>query len=317
MRRVPCIIGRFVVVATLTAVTACGSSPTAPINPNPPVAVQTSLTITGNLSFTGVSQASQLTATAGYSDGTTKNITSSVTWSVLIESVASISPTGMLTTTGLGATFVYLQNNSVAPSSQLFFRTMVVTVTPPGTLALFGWTREPGSGPIPGVGVRDPLSGQSTVSNNDGNYAIGGLTSASLAFSKVGYEEAQFETASGTFDGWPLQQVVRVEAGASVSQRLAPHDVDYLVASGTHCQPCRLVRVNSAAAGTVRLRVTWTDAGSVLNLWVNGQVYPGSGATQEIVADVPVGVGELLVYVGKTSSNVVGNYVPFTLATTR
>ena len=309
------IIGRLVVVATLAAVTSCGSSPTAPINP--PVAVQTSLTITGNLSFTGVAQAGQLTATAGYSDGTTKNITSSVTWTVLIETVAAISPTGMLTTTGLGATFVYMQNNSVASSSPLFFRSMVVTVTPPGTLALFGWTREPGSGPISGVRVLDPLSGQSTVSNNDGNYAMGGLTSAALAFSKAGYEEAQFETASGAFDGWPLQQVVRLEAGASVSQKLAPHDVDYLVASGTHCQPCRLVRVTSAAAGTLRLRVTWTDAGSTLNLWVNGQVYPGSGAAQEIVADVPVGVGELLVYVGKMASDVTGNYVPFTLATTR
>ena len=315
MRRVPWIIGQLVVAATLAAVTSCGSSPTSPINP--PVAVQTSLTITGNLSFTGVAQAGQLTANAGYSDGTTKNITSSVKWTVLIETVAAISPTGMLTTTGLGATFVYMQNNSVASSSPLFFRSMVVTVTPPGTLALFGWTREPGSGPISGVRVLDPLSGQSTVSNNDGNYAMGGLTSAALAFSKAGYEEAQFETASGAFDGWPLQQVVRLEAGASVSQKLAPHDVDYLVASGTHCQPCRLVRVTSASAGTLRLRVTWTDAGSTLNLWVNGQVYPASGAVQEIVADVPIGVGELLVYVGKMASGVTGNYVPFTLATTR
>jgi hypothetical protein len=119
MRRVPCILGRLVVAATLAAVTSCGSSPTAPINP--PVAVQTSLTITGNLSFTGVAQASQLTATAGYSDGTTKNITSSVKWTVLIQTVAAISPTGMLTTTGLGATFVYMQNNFVASSSPLFF----------------------------------------------------------------------------------------------------------------------------------------------------------------------------------------------------
>jgi hypothetical protein len=151
------------------------------------------------------------------------------------------------------------------------------------------------------------------VSDNDGNYAIGCLTSA--APPSQGYEEA-CSRPLGAFDGWPLQQVVRLEAGVGFAE-VGAHDVDYLVASGTHRQPCRLIRVNSAAAGTLRLRVTWTDTASVLNVWVNGQVYPGSGAAQEIVADVPVGVGELLVYIGKMASGVTGNYVPFTLATTR
>ena len=253
MRRVPCFIGRVVVVATLAAVTACGSSPTAPINP--PVAVQTSLTITGNLSFTGVGQAGQLTVTAGYSDGTTKNITSSVKWTVWIDTVAAISPTGMLTTTGLGATFVDMQNNSVPSSSPLFFRSMVVTVTPPGTLALFGWTREPGSGPLPGVLVRDPLSGQSTAEQQRRKLRHRRFVELRACLQQGWLRRTQFETVPGTFDGWPLQQVVRVEAGASVSQKLAPNDVDYVVASAS-LPTLPAHQSDSAVAGTLQLRVT-------------------------------------------------------------
>lgn len=190
-------------------------------------------------------------------------------------------------------------------------------VTPPGTSAFFGWTREPGSGPLPDVLVRDPLSGQPTMSNATGDFALGGLTASTFAFSKTGYEDVQFEMTQGTFDGWPLQKIVRIDAGASANGQLAPHDVDYVVTGSTHCQPCRLVQVTSTSAGTLRLRLTWTDVASVLNLWVNGQVFSGTGAPREIVADIPVGAEELLVYFGKVRGQSLGNYVPFTLTTTR
>jgi hypothetical protein len=313
MRRVAGAIRLLVVVASLTAVIRCGSSPTPPIAPQP---VQTSFTITGNLSYTGVAQQGQLTATAGYADGTTRDITTSVTWTPQITTVATISPTGVLTTTGLGGTYIGAQNNAVGASSRYYFQTVLVKVTPPGTLALFGWTREPGSGPLAGVSVREAQSGQSTMSNTNGDYALGGLTSGVLTFTKSGYEDVQFDTGD-TYDGWPLQQVVRVEAGASVSQRLAPHDVDYVVTGSTHCQPCRLIRVTNTTAGTLHVRVTWTEPASTLNLWVNGQVFPGSSATPEITAEVTAGVGELLMYVGKLQSGTVGNYVPFTFSTSR
>ena len=321
MRHVAGAIRLLVVVASLTAVIRCGSSsPTAPIvqqgtqQANP---VQTSFTITGNLAYTGTGQQGQLTATAGYADGTSKNITTSVSWIPQLATVATISPAGLLTTTGLGGTYIAAQNNAVGSSSRYYIQTVLVRVTPPGTLALLGWTREPGSGPLPGVSVREAQSGQSTMSNTNGDYALGGLSSAVLTFTKSGYEDAQFETSQDTYDGWPLQQVVRIDAGASVTQRLAPHDVDYVVTGSTHCQPCRLIRVTSTTAGTLHLRVTWTDQASALNIWVNGQVFPGSSTTREIAADVPVGVGELLVYVGKLQPSALGNYVPFTLSTSR
>lgn len=316
MRHVAGAIRLLVVLASLAAVIRCGSSPAAPIIPqgNP---VQTSFTITGNLSYTGAGQQGQLTATAGYADGTSKNITTSVTWIPQITTVATVSPTGLLTTTGLGGTYIAAQNNAVGTASRYYFQSVLVRVTPPGTLALLGWTREPGSGPLAGVGVREAQSGQSTTSNANGDYALGGLTSGVLTFTKSGYEDVQFETTGDTYDGWPLQQVVRLEAGGSVSQKLAPHDVDYVVTGDTRCQPCRLIRVTSMAAGTLHLRLTWTEPASALNIWVNGQVFPGSSTTPEIAADVSVGVGEFLVYVGKLKSSALGNYVPFTLSTSR
>ena len=112
-----------------------------------------------------------------------------------------------------------------------------------------------------------------------------------------------------------MQRVVRIAAGASVDVKLAPHDMDYSLAGGARCYPCRMIRVVGDGTGTLHLRVTWTEPRAVLNLWINGQLFEGIGlGTFEAVADVPVGAGELLVYVGM--KNPVEYYAPFTLTTT-
>ena len=71
----------------------------------------------------------------------------------------------------------------------------------------------------------------------------------------------------------------------------------------------------SPSAGTLRLRPAWTDSRVPLSLWANGQLF--MGASTELTADVPVGAGELVVYVGAIPAVSLpdGLYLPFTLET--
>ena len=77
-----------------------------------------------------------------------------------------------------------------------------------------------------------------------------------------------------------------------------------------------IVLVLNVASGTwnvLRLLLTGglPDPRATLNLWVNGVLF--EGAAREASADVPIGPGELMVYVGLKSS--VNDYVAFTLST--
>jgi len=98
--------------------------------------------------------------------------------------------------------------------------------------------------------------------------------------------------------------------------------MDYLVGSGTHCQPCRLIRVTSTTSGMLHMRVTWADPSSVLNVWVNGQAFLAGSGAREVVVDVPIGGGEVVFYVGKIGSTAAhgdggpGSSVPYTITTT-
>lgn len=271
------------------------------------------LLISGNTSLASVGETSHLTATATYVDGSTQDLTRNVQWSSQAAAVVSIAADGVLTARALGAATIQLRYQAPGSNSSLF-RFAYVTVTPPGTFVVSGRVREPGAGSLSGVRVLHPATGQETLTSGNGSYSFAGLTSSRFSFTKAEYEAVEAELTPNEDGDVPLQRIVRIEAGASVSPTLAPNDVDYLVSAGTHCQPCRLIRVTSTTAGTLQVRVTWTTA-QVLNVWVNGQAFLASAGVREVVADVPAGVGEVVVYVGKTPAPI-GDYVGFTMSTT-
>ena len=292
------------------------------------VAALTSLTISGNTSLAGVGETSQLTATAGYSDGTTRDVTSDAQWSSNLPSVVTISTgggflpasrAGLLTAQALGATSVLLRYPVTNPS---LYRYVQVTVTPIGTFTASGRVREPGVGSVTSARVVNVASGLATLTQSDGDYSFGGLTDPAFSVTKAGYEPVEFDATPDVWADVPVQRVVRIAAGsAGVSGRLAPNDMDYVMSDGTHCQPCRLIRVTSTAPGMARVQLTWTDPDWDVNIWVNGQMFPGTGSLREVVADVLVGAGEVLMYVGKIGSGERsggsnGVHVPFTLSVT-
>ena len=184
---------------------------------------------------------------------------------------------------------------------------------------VFGRVREPGGGGLDGVRVFDPQSGKSTItsraSGEAGGFALAGLTNARLMFDKEGYESRERDLLPNQESVVALQRIIRLTAGESVTPaQLAPHDMSYEV-GGDHCQPCRLIRVATPSAGTLRLRLAWTDSRVPFSLWANGQLF--MGASTELTADVTVGGGELVAYVGAIPAVSLPDryYVPFTLHT--
>jgi hypothetical protein len=272
--------------------------------------VVTTLVLTGSLSLSAVGQASQLTLTGILNDGTTADITSVATWVLSDVSVASVQPNGLLVASGFGVTQLTVTYKALS-------RGVTVVVTPPGTIATAGRARLPGAGQSEGLGVAgftvfDGRSGQSTTTNAQGHYTMGGLTSGTrLAFSKEDYEPAELVVTSN-FSDVAVQKVVRIMAGDAAQSMTAPMDVSYALNPNGTCINCRLIRVNIPASGTLHLSLSWSVANIAESLWINGQQFRGT-SPGPLIVDVPVQPGELVVYAGMTTQ--IFDYVTLKLTT--
>jgi hypothetical protein len=301
---------RMVSLAVAVAIGGCGKSPVGPSNnASPGTRPPIRLTIGGHTALAAIGETTQLTVTATFTDGTSRDVSSDVNWSSQHPGIASVSSSGMVRATALGAASISVRLvTSDTPTA-----TARVTITPPGTFVVSGRVREPGSGPLQDVRVSESTSGASTLSQRNGEYALGGLTNTALTFEREAFEPVALTTTPNAEDDVPMQRVIRIAAGETASTTLAPHDMNYEVAPGTSCYPCRLIRVVVPEAGTLEARLRWTLGGASLRLWVAGRRFePPDFSIAEIVTEVPAAGGEHLIYVGATSSV---DYVGFSLAT--
>ncbi len=295
----------------------CGGDKPTPTTPTPTTTIPapapssntvTRVTISGNVTLSAIGETSQLTVIATLSDNSTKDVTSLGVWQVSDRRVITLSQGGLLSVTGLGATWI-------AFSYQSRSATQLVTATPPGTFAISGRVREPGLSGLPNVEVVDTTSGRSATTDADGLFSLAGLPQlrAHLTVQKEGYEPADVDVTDANVD-LPVQRVVRLTAGETVTPaKLAPNDLSYIV-GGSGCGPCRLIRVMAPQAGTLHLRITWSvTTASRLSLFAAGQVVDGTG---ELNVDVTINSArEVLVYLGAVSVNIVKNHTTFTLET--
>ena len=281
----------------LTLIASAAITTAACDNPPPPAPTDTravSLEVTGTFQLGNVGDTSQLKATATFSDGRREDVTASTEWSTNESHVATITTAGVLTARSFGLTSV---RGFYYSRSQ--FRQVVVT--PPGTFILTGRVREPGAGSMGGVTVRHIASGESVVTATNGRYLLSGMTDPPrLSLTKTGYEPAEFQAVPNFFLEPAIQPIIRVTPELTTGTILAPNDLEYVVsANGGTCQPCRLVRVSSPVAGTLRIRVSWDDADGAVNIWTNGQFVAGNSTTREIAADIAVVAGETIIHLGR------------------
>jgi hypothetical protein len=271
--------------------------------------------ITGNMELRAVGDTSQLTATATHSDGTIADVTRETRWVSSLPWIASISSAGLVTSLALGVTQIHAQYPANGPAvSDLD----LVTVTPAGTFALVGRVREPGAGAVASARVEHIDTGQAVNSNQDGYFWFGGLTGRpAFRFTKVGYEDAEPSGGSLEFFDAPMQRVVHLSAGADTySSRLAPNDLTLTVADGTECQPCRAIRVRDTTPGVVQMTLNWSGP-ETLVVWVKGRRFEAPDGVRAITADVEVGDGDTIVYVGRVRRPAIPEYINFTVVVRR
>ena len=271
------------------------------------------LRITGTAMLFAAGETTQLTAFADFSDGTTADVTAESRWDSSSPEIATVTQTGLVTARTLGAVSISARYPATnLPTSR--FAATTISITPPGTFVATGRVREPGSGGVPGARILLIATGQSILTPPSGAFSIAGLTDGRMLITKDGFESVSATAEADVFTDIPLQRVIHVEAGsAPLTDVLAPNDVEYHMNADTVCQPCRMIRVSSQTSGTVRVRITWTELQSTLNLWLNGNMFPPT-ATREIVAELPITGGvEMPVYVGKIRADI-GNYVQFTFS---
>jgi hypothetical protein len=240
--------------------------------------------------------------TARWSDGTSSDVTPDASWGVPSNTIVSISSSGLVRALDFGMV-------TVRAIYRLGRVDVKVSVTPEGTFVVAGRTREPGSNPGGGslgdVTITEPVSGQSIVTTPNGSFMLAGLIGRELRLTRDNYEPATATVVPFSDElNIPLQPVMQTLAGGTVMGLIAPNDLEYTVPPDRSCGICRLVRIQSGSAGTLRLTLRWVETRTRLILWAGGQEFRSAIAQPlEITASVPIVAGETIVYVGSDGTD--------------
>jgi hypothetical protein len=182
-----------VILVAIVFAAACGSNPVlvaapTPMTPSPlPPATPTLVAVTVS-GLAAISSNAQMTASARYSDSSTREVTSLASWESSAPSVATVSSTGVVAVVATG-------DVELRATYQNAVGTMRVTVTkpaPPATFVLTGIIRDSSTRlPLAGVGLqRIGDSGGRTTTDQAGAYTLGALPAGRsfVEFTKSGYQ---------------------------------------------------------------------------------------------------------------------------------
>jgi hypothetical protein len=271
------------------------------------------LEVSGTTALQSIGETSQLTAKAVFRDGSQLDVTAESRWTTEFPWIATIGTgTGVVLSRALGFSRIYVQYPTTNSSA---YGLAQVTVTPAGTFTLGGRVRQPGSGSVAGARVVHVDSGQGVDANVSGYFAFGGLTGRPrLRVTGSGFEDSETEQMPNEYLDVAIQRIVHLGAGSNAySSELAPNDVTHNVGGGTFCQPCRLIRVTSGTPGPGQVTLRWTGP-ATLQIWINGRAFQAADGGREITADVNLGGGDTMVFVGRRSDLTIEDYIPFSVA---
>ncbi len=166
------------VVAALVAIGACNKNPTGPSDT--PTGVAKSIAVTGSTSLTYPGATSQWSATASFSDGTTKDITGVADWSSS-RSVVTVAR-GLLTAVAYGTSTISVQYQTKRQSID-------VRVAPEGMPLVSGQVSA-GTYPLSDAHVEAVSSNGTWTTTTDlyGFYAVPATGSATIRVTKAGYQ---------------------------------------------------------------------------------------------------------------------------------
>jgi len=128
------------------------------------------------------SKTQQMTATGTFGDGSTKDISTSVTWTSSNTAVVTVSATGLVTTLTVGSATIAAKQGSTSGSSSLTVATVVInsiTVSPGNTSIRAGQTQQYAATATMSDGSTRDVTSQVTWASSNTNVAT--ISSTGLA----------------------------------------------------------------------------------------------------------------------------------------
>jgi len=156
-------------------------APTTPATPFVAPVTSTGISLSPVIQTIPPGQTVRLTATARYSDGSTRDVTSQATWTTTDGRVATVSA-GAVTGVALGSVVIRSTFERWSISG-------TIVIQPDGTFVLSGKVTEAGGVGVGGATV-EVISGtpNQTITNSAGSYQLFGIGGTSiLRFGKTGY----------------------------------------------------------------------------------------------------------------------------------
>ncbi len=222
----------------------------------------------------------QYTATGTYTDGTTQNLTSSVTWSSLTPTVASITSGGLVTPVAKGSTTIQATSGSITGSTGLTVTTALVSiaVTPANPSIAKGRTQS-----FTATGTYSDNSTQnltSSVTWSSGTTTVATITSAGVA-TAAGTGTSTIQATSGSISG---STVLTVTPAVLVSIAVTPANSS-LVAGSTPVQYTATGTYSDSTTQNLTSSVTWASTtATVASVSTGGLVTPLLAGTTNIQA---------------------------------
>ncbi len=235
-------------------------------NAGSPAAVLQSIQITPAATSIAAGLTQQFTATGKYSDNSSKDLTSSSTWSSSNTSAATVSSTGMVTSKAQGLTTITATYSGISGNTTL-------TVTAP-VLASIAVT--PASASIPlGTGVQLTATGTYTDGStqnltNSATWNSSNTSAASVSSTGMVTSNAQGSaTITAAYSGISGNASLTVTAPALVSLAVSPSSAS--IAPNTTIQFAAIGTFTDGSTQNVTASVQWTSGNhSVATINVNG-----------------------------------------------
>jgi hypothetical protein len=250
------------VLATLT-LSACASPAATAPSPTSAVGTLTGVVIAGVSAAPTVGQTMQLTASVTLSNGAQKALAATqLTWKSADARVATVSDTGLLTVTGLGATDVtgtYQSTSASAHVAVSFTISGVVHESAPTTDVTLAGALVTVSG--------GPYDQQTTTTDAAGHFVFAGLqeTGFSLVVTQAGYDRSRYDVTvphdlAADIALSPILTIVTEDRSVMVScasgSAVIPTDWTFAV---HHTGIVTLVKAEVTGYGPIETNFTWTD----------------------------------------------------------
>lgn len=260
------------VIFVVFAAGACANSSTTPsggpTGPSSPTV--TSVTISGTLAIANIGQTSQLSATAHSAKGTTQDVTAQATWASSDAAIATVSSTGLVTSTGIGTATLTATYQNVSGSTR-------VTVTRPPSYVLSGLVTESvptTSTTLSGARIEfvDGVNqGKSATTDSTGHYEITQVSEGTFSVRATlsGYADT---TKQVTINADSTLGFALVPTLKPISESLSGYFTASDPAScnvGSIKYPCRVMNLAMHNPGPLSAVLTWlpSDASLILQLY--------------------------------------------------